>query len=76
MSLLFLFLLQTKTQNTEKRRPGLPVSSKVRMKLFTLDSRLIIKKIGGLAAKDQKTVKESLQELIPCKNNNFPGGYW
>lgn len=48
--------------NIEKA--GLPAPSKVRMKLFTLDSRLIIKKIGGLSAKDQKTVKESLQTLM------------
>lgn len=47
------------------KKAGLPAPSKVRMKLFTLDSRLIIKKIGGLAVKDQKGVKESLQKLLP-----------
>ena len=47
------------------KKAGLPAPSKVRMKLFTLDSRLIIKKTGGLASKDQKTVKESLQKLMP-----------
>jgi len=47
------------------KKSGLPAPSKVRMKLFTLDSRLIIKKIGSLAAKDQKNVKESLQKLMP-----------
>ncbi len=46
------------------KKAGLPAPSKVRMKLFTLDSRLIIKKTGGLAAKDQKAVKESLQKLM------------
>ncbi len=46
------------------RKAGLPAPSKVRMKLFTLDRRLIIKKIGGLAAKDQQAVKKSLQELM------------
>jgi hypothetical protein len=39
--------------------------SKVQMKLFTLDNRLIIKKTGGLAARDQKVVKESLQKFFP-----------
>jgi hypothetical protein len=34
------------------------------MKLFTLDSRLILRKIGRLASKDQKAVKESLKKLI------------
>jgi len=47
------------------KKTGLPAPSKVRMKLFTLDSRLIIKKTGGLASKDQKAVRESLQKLMP-----------
>lgn len=46
------------------KKAGLSAPSKVRMKLFTLDSRLIIKKVGGLSAKDQKAVKESLQKLM------------
>lgn len=46
------------------KKVGLPVPSKVRMKLFTLDSRLIIKKIGGLSVKDQKAVKDSLRKLM------------
>ncbi|RKZ91293.1 MAG: transcriptional modulator of MazE/toxin MazF [Gammaproteobacteria bacterium] len=47
------------------KKAGLPSPSKVRMKLFTLDSRLIIRKIGGLSAKDQVVVKESLKKLMP-----------
>ena len=47
------------------KKAGLPAPSKVRMKLFTLDSRLIIKKTGGLASKDQKAVKKSLEKLMP-----------
>ncbi|NOX34773.1 MAG: type II toxin-antitoxin system PemK/MazF family toxin [Deltaproteobacteria bacterium] len=46
------------------KKAGLPAPSKVRMKLFTLDSRLIVRKIGGLAAKDQKAVKENLKKLM------------
>ncbi len=46
------------------KKAGLPAPSKVRMKLFTLDSRLIVKKIGGLAAKDREAVKKSLTELM------------
>ena len=46
------------------KKAGLPAPSKVRMKLFTLDSRLIIRKIGGLSAKDQVVVKENLQKLM------------
>ena len=46
------------------KKAGLPAPSKVRMKLFTLDSRLIIKKIGGLATKDQRAVKENLIKLM------------
>lgn len=46
------------------KKAGLPAPSKVRMKLFTLDSRLIVKKIGGLAAKDQEIVKKNLKKLM------------
>ena len=46
------------------KKAGLPSPSKVRMKLFTLDSRLIVKKMGSLAAKDQKNVKENLKTLM------------
>lgn len=43
---------------------GLTAPSIVRMKLFTLDIRLIIKKIGDLSGKDQKTVTENLNQLL------------
>lgn len=46
------------------QKAGLPAPSKVRMKLFTLDCRLIIKKIGGLSSKDQEAVKDSLRKLM------------
>jgi len=46
------------------RKAGLPAPSKVRMKLFTLDRRLIIRKIGGLSAKDQELLKENLRKLM------------
>lgn len=46
------------------QKAGLPAPSKVRMKLFTLDSRLILRKIGGLTAKDQQAVKENIQKLL------------
>jgi len=47
-----------------QQKAGLPAPSKVRMKLFTLDNRLIIKKIGGLSSKDQTAVRWSLKKLM------------
>ncbi len=44
------------------KKAGLLAPSKVRMKLFTLDSRLIVKKIGALSAKDQEIVKKNLKK--------------
>jgi len=43
---------------------GLSKPSIIRMKLFTLDERLIIKKIGALAPTDQKTVADNLNNLF------------
>jgi len=42
---------------------GLPAPSIVRMKLFTLDHRLVIRKAGHLAAVDQKKVNATLVRL-------------
>ena len=52
------------TTITAIRRTGLTAPSKVRMKLFTLDSRLILKKIGILADTDKKAVGKALQSLL------------
>ena len=46
------------------KKAGLSSPSKVRMKLFTLDSRLILKKIGGLSGKDQNIVTDNLNKLL------------
>ena len=43
---------------------GLPVASVVRMKVFTLDNRFVVGKIGALADKDRDRVKVSIQALV------------
>lgn len=43
---------------------GLPSSSVVRMKLFTLDNQLVIRKAGTLAENDRKGVVEMLCQLL------------
>jgi mRNA interferase MazF len=43
---------------------GLTSASKVRMKLFTLDERLIIRRAGSLAEQDKKLIKKAIQQLI------------
>ncbi|CAB1055940.1 cAMP-binding proteins - catabolite gene activator and regulatory subunit of cAMP-dependent protein kinases [Olavius sp. associated proteobacterium Delta 1] len=47
-----------------KKLSGLAAPSVVRMKLFTLDNRFIIKKIGHLSKSDQKQVKQSLSQIF------------
>jgi mRNA interferase MazF len=44
---------------------GLPSASIIRMKLFTLDEKLIIRKAGQLAGPDQAKVIETLRQLFP-----------
>ena len=46
---------------------GLKAKSIVRMKLFTLDDVLVIKKIGKLAVDDCCNVNKSLQQLFNLK---------
>jgi mRNA interferase MazF len=50
---------------TDLEKVGLPSPSVIRMKLFTLDHRHVIKKIGSLGSKDQKAFIKALQCLIP-----------
>ena len=44
---------------------GLPAPSVVRMKLFTLDHRLIQATIGQLSAEDEEVVTTTLHRLFP-----------
>lgn len=43
---------------------GLPAPSLVRMKLFTLDHRMIVKKIGHLAPDDQTAINNNIAKLL------------
>lgn len=45
-------------------KAGLPAPSVVRMKLFTLDHRLVLAKIGVLAPEDQQAVRRTLACLL------------
>jgi len=47
---------------------GLPSPSVVRMKLFTLDHRFVIRKSGRLATRDAALVEASLAALLLPKN--------
>lgn len=46
------------------KKPGLPTASIVRMKMFTLDHCLIIKKIGSLGYDDQVAITQTLKQLL------------
>ncbi len=43
---------------------GLKSPSKVRMKLFTLDNRLILRKAGSLSAKDRRSIATAIDKLL------------
>jgi len=44
---------------------GLPAPSIVRLKLFTLDHRLVRGRLGRLVAKDQAKMQKVLRRLLP-----------
>ncbi len=48
-----------------KKSSGLSAPSVVRMKLFTLNNRFILRKISQLSKSDQKQVKQSLSTIFP-----------
>ena len=49
---------------TDLAAAGLPASSKVRFKLFTLDHRLVRGEIGRLSATDADAVRQGLGQLL------------
>jgi mRNA interferase MazF len=50
---------------TDGRSAGLDSPSTVRMKLFTLDHRLVLRKAGRLAPVDRGNVIKALGKLLP-----------
>lgn len=48
----------------DMKSAGLSVASVVRMKLFTLDQQLIVRKAGALESDDRKNVSESMKRLF------------
>lgn len=51
-------------QVTDLHEAGLPAPSVVRLKLFTLDERLVLKKIGSLSKPDHSSVWQCLSKII------------
>lgn len=49
---------------TDLKSAGLNTSCLVRLKLFTIDNRLVVKKTGRLAMADQERVREQLQTYL------------
>jgi mRNA interferase MazF len=43
---------------------GLPSASVIRLKMFTLDHRLAVRKIGMLSKKNQKTLEQNLMQML------------
>ena len=49
---------------TDLKAAGLPSASFVRMKLFTLDQQLIVRKAGSLATTDRQAVATAVRKLL------------
>ena len=49
---------------TDLKAAGLPSTSVVRMKLFTLDQQLIVRKAGSLAARDRQAAASAVRKLL------------
>lgn len=49
---------------TDLSSAGLPVASIIRLKLFTLDDRLILARLGVLADKDKQMFDQHLKALL------------
>lgn len=54
------------TELVDLAAAGLKMPCLVRLKLFTLDNRLLLNRIGALSAKDAKSVSAALREALPA----------
>lgn len=52
---------------TDLERAGLPAPSVVRMKFFTLDERLVIRKAGTLAQQDRTELNTNMRRLFAIR---------
>lgn len=52
------------TRITDLPTAGLSTASVVRMKLFTLDHQLIVRKAGALATRDREAVAQAIRKLL------------
>jgi mRNA interferase MazF len=43
---------------------GVPAPCVIRFKLFTIDNRLLVRRAGGLSARDQAVVQRSLRKVL------------
>jgi len=57
---------------TDLKSAGLPSPSVVRMKLFTLDHRFVLRKAGKLAASDARAVEVTLAALMTPSPSSRP----
>jgi mRNA interferase MazF len=55
------------TAITDLVSAGLPAQSIIRLKLFTLDNRLILNKTGELGEKDKSKIEDNLRNLLFAK---------
>lgn len=53
------------TPVTDRDKAGLAVPCKVRLKLFTLDTRLILQRVGRLGEADRTAVRAALKDALP-----------
>jgi len=53
------------TEIEEHRAAGLPLRCLVRLKLFTLDNHLILRRLGSLAASDAARVEQNFTRYLP-----------
>jgi mRNA interferase MazF len=48
----------------DAKEAGLQAPSKARMKIFTLDNRLVLHRVGGLSRTDQRAVSAVVRRLL------------
>lgn len=57
------------TSLSDLKAAGLTTASLVRLKIFTLDNRFIVRRLGALAAADRLAVAAELRRVLPLASH-------
>lgn len=64
------------TPINNKKHAGLPIDCLIRMKFYTADQSIIIRKAGSLSKADQKSFRENFMRVLIYQEDKLDKKFW